>query len=40
MTSTQTPPGLIYWVIPLIGALLWPWVFVTLRDVRRRFKIA
>jgi len=35
----QTPPGLIYWVVPLIGAVLWPWVFVTLRDVRRRFKI-
>jgi len=36
----QAPPGLLYWVIPLIGALLWPWVFVTLRDVRRRFKIS
>lgn len=38
--SGKTPPGLVYWVIPLIGALLWPWVFVTLRDIRRRFKIA
>ena len=38
--SGQIPPGLVYWVVPLIGALLWPWVFVTLRDVRRRFKIA
>ena len=36
----QTTPGIIYWVIPLIGAVLWPWVFVTLRDVRRRFKVA
>jgi rod shape-determining protein MreD len=35
----QLPPGLIYWVVPPIGALLWPWVFLTLRDVRRRFKI-
>jgi len=27
----------VYWM-PLIGsALLWPWVFVVLRDVRRRF---
>jgi len=34
----QTPP-LIYWVIPVIGAFLWPWIFVTLRDVRRRFKV-
>ncbi len=35
----QTPPGLTYWLVPLIGAVLWPWVFVTLRDVRRRFKV-
>ena len=32
-------PGLNYWLVPLIGALLWPWVFVTLRKVRRHFKI-
>jgi rod shape-determining protein MreD len=36
----QTPPGLLYWVVPLIGAMLWPWVFVTLRNVRRHFKVA
>ena len=33
-------PGLIYWSVPLIGALLWPWVFVTLRKVRRHFKVS
>jgi len=33
-------PGLVYWAVPLIGALLWPWVFVTLRKVRRHFKIS
>jgi rod shape-determining protein MreD len=33
-------PGLAYWAVPLIGALLWPWVFVTLRKVRRHFKIS
>ena len=32
-------PGLSYWAIPLIGALLWPWMFVTLRKVRRHFKV-
>jgi rod shape-determining protein MreD len=32
----QQPPGLQYWAIPPIGALLWPWVFVVLRDLRRR----
>lgn len=33
----ERPPGLIYWAVPPIGALLWPWVFVVLRDLRRRF---
>lgn len=32
-------PGLAYWAVPLIGALLWPWVFVTLRKTRRHFKV-
>lgn len=36
----QSPPGLQYWAIPLIGALLWPWNFVTLRNIRRHFKVA
>lgn len=35
----QAPPALRYWAIPLVSALLWPWVFVTLRNVRRRFKV-
>ncbi len=37
-TSGNTP-DLGYWVVPLIGAILWPWVFVTLRRVRRHFRI-
>jgi rod shape-determining protein MreD len=32
-------PGLSYWLVPVIGALLWPWVFVTLRKTRRHFKV-
>jgi len=32
-------PGLVYWAVPLIGALLWPWIFVTLRRIRRQFKV-
>jgi len=32
-------PELIYWAIPPIGALLWPWIFVTLRKIRRHFKV-
>lgn len=34
-----TAPGLIYWAVPPIGALLWPWIFVTLRKIRRHFKV-
>jgi rod shape-determining protein MreD len=33
-------PGIIYWVVPPIGALLWPWIFVTLRKIRRHFKVS
>ena len=29
-------PFLAYFGAPLIGMLIWPWVFVILRDVRRR----
>jgi rod shape-determining protein MreD len=32
-------PGLVYWTVPLIGAALWPWIFVTLRKIRRHFKV-
>ena len=35
----KQPPGLIYWIVPLLGAILWPWVFVLMRDVRRRFRV-
>lgn len=37
--SGRTPPGLEYWIAPLASTLLWPWVFVTLRNIRRRFKV-
>ena len=33
------PPGLLYWAAPPVGAVLWPWVFVVLRDLRRRFHV-
>jgi rod shape-determining protein MreD len=35
----EKPPGLVYWAVPPIGALLWPWIFVILRDIRRRFHV-
>lgn len=30
----------LFWVPPLVGMLLWPGIFVILRDLRRRFRIA
>lgn len=38
--TSRTPPSLDYWVMPFVGAVLWPWLFVTLRDVRRRFRVS
>jgi len=32
-------PTLWYWVTPVVGMLLWPWVYITLRDIRRRFHV-
>ena len=29
-----------YWASPLISTILWPWVFVVLRDVRRKYRVA
>ena len=29
-----------YWVAPLVGGILWPWLYVILRDLRRRFKVS
>jgi len=28
-----------YWTPVLLGALLWPWIFIILRDVRRRYHV-
>jgi rod shape-determining protein MreD len=37
--TLEQPPGLDYWAAPPLGALLWPWLFIILRDVRRRFRV-
>lgn len=29
-----------YWASPLTSTLLWPWIFVLLRDMRRRYRVA
>jgi len=28
------------WVAPLLGGLLWPWLFIVFRDLRRRFHVS
>ncbi len=35
----QPTPSLWYWMPALVGAFLWPWFYIVLRDVRRRFKV-
>lgn len=32
----QAPETFSYWTPSVVGALLWPWLFVILRDLRRR----
>jgi len=36
----QPPSGLTYWLPACSSVLLWPWVFVILRDLRRRARHA
>ena len=35
----EIPQSLFYWLPSLTSALFWPWVFIVLRDWRRKFKI-
>jgi rod shape-determining protein MreD len=36
----QPTPTLWYWAPTFVGMLLWPWIFIVLRDVRRRLQVA
>jgi rod shape-determining protein MreD len=38
--SGQPPGSWLYWLPILSSSLLWPWVFVLLRDLRRRCKLS
>jgi cell shape-determining protein MreD len=31
---------LLVWAPPIVGMLLWPWVLVILRDLRRKFQVS
>ncbi len=35
----EIPRSFFYWLPSLTSALFWPWVFIILRDWRRKFKI-
>ncbi len=35
----RPPHSWLYWAPSLTGMLLWPWLFASLRDLRRRFKV-
>jgi rod shape-determining protein MreD len=32
-------PSLWYWVTPIVGTLLWPWLYIVLRDISHRFNV-
>ncbi|MDH5228765.1 MAG: rod shape-determining protein MreD [Gammaproteobacteria bacterium] len=36
----QAPDSWAYWVSSFISAILWPWVFLLLRDIRRKFRVS
>ena len=35
----QAPENWLYWAPSIISAMLWPWIYIVLRDVRRKFRI-
>jgi rod shape-determining protein MreD len=34
--SGRMPQGVGYWTPSIVGMLVWPWLFIILRDIRRR----
>ncbi len=32
-------PDMLFWLSPLIGMFLWPWIFIILREIRQNFHI-
>ncbi len=37
----QAPENIVRYLLPsLVGAIIWPWLFVVLRDIRRRFTLS
>lgn len=41
MGAVSVPtPSVLYWTPPLVGMFLWPWVYIILRDLRRKFQVS
>ena len=36
----QSPESWLYWAPSITSALIWPWVFVMMRNLRRRYKVS
>jgi rod shape-determining protein MreD len=36
----QAPDSWLYWIPSITSALIWPWMFLLLRDVRRKFRVS
>lgn len=36
----RAPDTWVYWTPSIVGMLVWPWLFVVLRDLRRRYHIS
>jgi rod shape-determining protein MreD len=37
---SQPVPTLLFWAPPFSGMLLWPWIYIILRDLRRKFQVS
>lgn len=35
----RAPESWLYWMPSATSALLWPWVFIVMRDIRRKFRV-
>lgn len=35
----RSVPGFAYWLPPLVGTFIWPWVFILMRGVRRHYGV-
>lgn len=36
--SRETTPGIEYWLPPVIGLLIWPWLFIAMSEIQHRLR--